>query len=63
MDSNDQKNFLELLTQKKDCLTTILEMTEERKFDVVEDDVERFENFFKKRELLFENCLRLDKKN
>ncbi len=62
MDSNDRKNFLELLAQKKNCLTTILEMSEERKFNAVEEDVERFENFFNKRELLFENCKKLDKK-
>lgn len=62
MNSDDKKRLLELLEQRKNCLTTILEMTKERKFDVVEEDVERFYNFFNKREALFKNCKILDKK-
>lgn len=62
MKAEDQKKLLSFMTKKKDCLATILKMTEERKFRPVEEDVERFENFFHKRELLFENCKVLDKK-
>ncbi len=60
MNSDDRKKLLELFRQKRDCLETILKMTRERKFDVVEEDVERFHNFFQKREVLFEKCRNLE---
>ncbi len=62
MNSDDKKELLKLLKQKKDCLQTILKMTKERKFNVVEEDVERFYNFFQKREVFFEKCRNIDNK-
>jgi len=62
MNLNDQKRLSEFMKQKKDCLSTILEMTREMKFKVAEEDVERIYNFLNKRELLFKNCKSLDKK-
>ncbi len=56
MNSNEQKEFINLLNQKKSCLADILQMTKERKFSPVEEDVERFQNFFDKREVLFQRC-------
>lgn len=62
MNNDSQKDFLKLLQQKKECLQKVLDMTKERKFDVVEEDVERFYNFFQKRGVLFEKCKSLDEK-
>ncbi|MBO5100273.1 MAG: hypothetical protein J6B63_03085 [Treponema sp.] len=62
MTNEEQKIFLQLLNQKKNCLEKILEMTKERKFSVVEEDVERFYNFFQKREKLFEKCSNIQNK-
>lgn len=62
MNDDEKKTLLKLLQNKKECLQKILDMTEERKFEVVEDDVERFYNFFQKREVLFQKCRSLDEK-
>jgi len=61
MNSDEQKKLLELYEQKKDCVAAILKITKERKFDAVEEDVERFHNFFQKRGTLFEKCEVIDR--
>lgn len=62
MNDDEKKTLLKLLQDKKECLQKILDMTKERKFSVVEEDVERFYNFFQKREVLFQKCRSLDEK-
>ncbi len=62
MNDKEKSNLLGYLQQKKACLKSILDMTKERKFAVNEENVERIQNFLKKREPLIDNCKYLDKK-
>lgn len=57
---NSKTEILESLQKKKDILSKVLEMTAERKFFVTEDDVERFINFYSKRQNYFDSINKID---
>lgn len=60
MTNTDLKRLIKLYRLKADKLKEILEITKSRVFTGEEDDAERFENFYEKRNEIFEQISRID---
>ena len=60
MTNTDSKRLIKLYRLKADKLKEILEITKSRVFTGEEEDAERFENFYEKRNEIFEQISRID---
>lgn len=60
MTNTDLKRLIKFYRLKADKLKEILEITKSRVFTGEEDDAERFENFYEKRNEIFEQISRID---
>ncbi len=60
MTNTDLKRLIKLYRLKADKLKEILEITKSRVFTGEEEDAERFENFYEKRNEIFEQISRID---